>query len=113
MMGATLESMVKSADFLKEVPRKGLEAGDLVYVMTCNSEYSIRVEEGGHFTVSGGWFDLRGKSPARTTIKGCTWGGSVIKVDIIAACGLRIEFGNRLITSPIQKIFVLSRETKN
>jgi hypothetical protein len=113
MIGAMLDKMVKSADFLKEVPRSRLHAGDLVYVKTCNSEYSIRVETDGLFTVSGGWFDLRGKSPARTTIKGCTWGGSVIKVDIIAACGLRIEFGNRLITSPIQKIFVLSREAKN
>jgi len=113
MMGATLDRMVKSADFLDEIRRSGLRAGDLVFVKTCNSEYSIHVEEDGLFTVSGGWFDLRGKSPARTTIKGCTWGGSVIKVDIIAACGLRIEFGNRLITSPVQKIFILSREAAN
>jgi len=113
MMGATLDKMVKSADFLKELPRSRLHTGDLVFVKTCNSEYSIHVEGGGLFTVSGGWFDLRGKSPTRTTIKGCTWGGSVIKVDIIAACGLRIEFGNRLITSPVQKIFILSREATN
>jgi hypothetical protein len=113
MMGATLESMVKSADFLKEVQRNRLHAGDLVYVKTCNSKYCIRAEQDGLFTVSGGWFDLRGKSPSRTTIRGCTWGGSAIKTDIIAACGLRIEFGNRLITSPIQKIFVLSRSSDN
>jgi len=86
---------------------------DPILVGRCNSEYSIRAEQVGLFIVSGGWFDLKGKSPARTTIKGCTWGGSVIKVDIIAACGLRIEFGNRLITSPVQKIFVLSREAAN
>jgi hypothetical protein len=113
MMGAALEKMVKSANFLKEVPRTRLHAGDLVFVKTCNSEYSIRAEQDGLFTVSGGWFDLNGKSPSRTTIRGCTWGGSVIKTDIIAACGLRIEFGNRLITSPIRKIFVLSRSSQN
>jgi hypothetical protein len=113
MFGATLDKMVKSADFLKEVPRSRLQAGDFVFVKTCNSEYSIRAEQDGLFTVSGGWFDLRGKSPTRTTIRGCTWGGTAIKIDIVAACGLRIEFGNRLVTSPIQKIFVFSREASN
>jgi hypothetical protein len=113
MIGATLDKMVKAANFLKEVPRSRLQAGDFVFVKTCNSEYSIRADQDGLFTVSGGWFDLKGKSPSRTTIRGCTWGGSAIKIDIVAACGLRIEFGNRLITSPIQKIFVFSHWMKN
>lgn len=113
MMGAALHSIVKSADFLREIPRSRLHQGDIVVVKTCNSEYSIRAELDGLFTVSGGWFDLKRKSPARTTIRGCTWGGSVIKVDIIAACGLRIEFGKGLITSPIQKIFVFPRQSGN
>jgi hypothetical protein len=113
MMGATLDKMVKSADFLQEIPRSRLREGDLIFVKTCNSGYAIRAEKDGLFRVSGGWFDLKGKSPVRTTIRGCTWGGSVIKVDIIAACGLRIEFGNRLVTSPIQKIFVFSRVVEN
>ena len=113
MTGVTLGTLVKSADFLQEIPRNRLSEGDLILVKTCNSEYIIRARQDGLFTVSGGWFDIKGKSPSTTTIRGCTWGGSVIKVDIIAACGLRIEFGNRLITSPIQKIFVLSREAAN
>ena len=113
MIGASLESMVKSVDSLMEVPRNTLHKGDWVLVKTCNSRYSLRVEENGLFTVSGGWFDYRGRSPVTTTIRGCTWGGSAIKVDVIAACGLRIEFGNRLITSPIQKIFVFSRSGHN
>ncbi|HET9130335.1 MAG TPA: hypothetical protein VFO86_05265, partial [Terriglobia bacterium] len=78
MMGAPLDDIVRSADFLREVPRNMLNAGDLILVRTCNSEYSIHVGEAGFFTVSGGWFDLKGRSPARTTIRGCTWGGSVI-----------------------------------
>jgi hypothetical protein len=40
----------------------------------------------------------------QTTIAGCTWGGSAIKVDVIAAIGLSIEFGNRVITSAVQRI---------
>lgn len=113
MIGSSLDAMVKSSDFLHEVCRKDLHAGDWLAVKTRNSVYSIRVEGSGLFKVCGGWFDRRGKSPARTSIRGCTWGGSAIKIDIVAACGLRIEFGNCLITSPIQKIFVFSRWVEN
>ncbi|MBF8296509.1 MAG: hypothetical protein HW389_3054, partial [Bacteroidetes bacterium] len=67
----------------------------------------------GLYEVSGGWFDKKALSPVQLKISGCTWGGSAIKIDLIAACGLRIEFGNRLITSPIQKIFVLPHIVQN
>jgi hypothetical protein len=43
-------------------------------------------------------------------IAGCTWGGSAIKIDIVAACGLCLEFTNRLTTSPIQKIFLFRQQ---
>ncbi len=113
MTGMTLESMVKSVGCLREVLRKDLETGNGIFVKTRNSTYHIRAGENGAFIVSGGWFDLNGHSPITTTIRGCTWGGTAIKTDIIAACGLRIEFGNRLITSPIEKIFVFSRGAGN
>ena len=38
------------------------------------------------------------------------WGGSAIKHDIVAACGLFLEFGNWVITTRIQKIRVIRRE---
>ncbi len=47
-----------------------------------------------------------GMSPFVTTITGCTWGGSAIKIDIIAAPGLCIEFGNNVLTSTVQKVIV-------
>jgi hypothetical protein len=59
------------------------------------------------YSVSGGWFDKKGLSPMTTGIAGCTWRGTAIKVDIVAACGLSLEFGNRLITSTIQKVILL------
>ncbi len=34
-------------------------------------------------------------------------GGSVIKHDIVAACGLRLEFGNRVVTSRIRAVRVI------
>jgi hypothetical protein len=61
--------------------------------------------ENGQYDVSGGWFDKNNLARTKTTIHGCTWGGSIIKSDIIAACGLHLEFGNRVVTSKIEKIF--------
>ena len=113
ILTGSLSAMVKASDRLKEVHKSDLSVGDWVFVKTCNSVYSIRVDSPGVYTVSGGWFDRRGLSPTRTTITGCTWGGSVVKIDVVAACGLRLEFGTRLITSPIKEIFVLLNGREN
>ncbi len=67
----------------------------------------------GEFLVSGGWFDKNNLPSTKTTIHGCTWGGSAIKVDIIAACGLHLEFGNKVITSKITKIFHIPKYKEN
>jgi hypothetical protein len=75
--------------------------------------YCIHVKEQRFFSVSGGWFDKKGDIPAKTTIAGCTWGGSVIKADVVAAVGLSLEFGNCVTTSPIQKIILIRQEHQN
>lgn len=49
----------------------------------------------------------------KTKILGCTWGGSIIKADVVAACGLHVEFANRVVTSPDRKIFVLPYGREN
>lgn len=107
MLLGSLSAIVRSSERLREVHKSDLSVGDWIFVKTCNSIYSIRVDSPGIYNVSGGWFDRRGLSPVKTTILGCTWGGSVIKVDVVAVSGLMLEFGNRLTTSPIQDIFVL------
>ncbi len=113
MIGPTLDSRVRSVGFLEKVCRKDLQPGDRLFVKTLNSVYSICAEVDGKYTVTGGWFDVKQKSPSTTTIRGCTWGGTAIKVDIVAACGLHIEFGNRLVTSAVQRIVVLPRVLQN
>ncbi len=100
----TLETILDEVDNLEQVPKEDLSFGDWVRVTTLDAIYSIHVLEDGFYAVSGGWFDRHGMSPFRTTIDGCTWGGSAIKIDIVAALGLHLEFGNRLVSSPIQKI---------
>ena len=112
-LGSTLETLVRSVSRLREVRKGTLQTGDWLFMKTVRSVYRICVLGRNQYEVSGGWFDKKGLSPEILTIVGCTWGGSTIKVDIVAACGLRLEFGNRLITSPIQKIFVLPRGSEN
>ena len=112
-LGLTLASIIHSADHLREVRKSSVGFGDWIIVKTVKSLYRIRSLGGGLYEVSGGWFDKKGLSPAQLRISGCTWGGSAIKIDLIAARGLRIEFGNRLITSPIRKIFVLPQYVQN
>ena len=109
----SLDAIIAQANHLKQVRKTELNIGDWVIVVTRNSSYSIRVVANGFYLVSGGWFDREGVSPLKTTITGCTWGGSTIKTDIVAACGLSLEFGNHVVTSTIQKICVVPASGKN
>jgi hypothetical protein len=111
--GQSLNQIVQQSAGLCALSRESLQVGDFVYVRTCNSLYCIRVEAHRVFSVSGGWFNRSLSAPVRTAIVGCTWGGSIIKIDVVAAIGLSIEFGNRVTTSPIQKIIVVPRERRN
>ena len=43
---------------------------------------------------------------------GCTWGGTAIKRDLVAARGLRLEFGNRVVTSPIREVRVIRGDAR-
>ena len=111
--GYNLEKIVHRMDEVKLVPKSSLKPGDIVYIKTLNSTYTIRKTEHELYEVSGGWFDRQGISPAIMSIRGCTWGGSVINIGIVAACGLYIEFGNNLITSPIRQIIILRSNQRN
>jgi hypothetical protein len=107
MNGSSLNKIVETSSLLKEVKKNEIEKGDLVYVKTHNSVYALAVQGEGMYDASGGWFAQHGVERIRIGINGCTWGGSAIKTDIIAACGLMLEFSNRLKTSCIEKIFVI------
>ena len=103
----TLGAIVDCTARLKAVHRADLALGDQLLVTTKNSIYSIHVLEEGLYLVSGGWFDRRGLSPSKLAINGCTWGGRAIKLDIVAACGLHLEFGNNVVTSRITNYQVI------
>ena len=108
-----LSALVEHSQHIPSLRKADDSAGDRIYLITKNSLYSIRVLEGDACLVTGGWFDRKGLSPLKTRVRGCTWGGSSIKIDIMAACGLCVEFGNRVVTTTIQKIIVLPRIIEN
>ncbi|MCG8607306.1 hypothetical protein MJD09_20280 [bacterium] len=112
-LGQSLTRIVEGTDHLKQIHKSDLQFGDMLCIRTCNSDYLIRVLDNGFYLVSGGWFDHHGLSPMRLKITGCTWGGSIIKLDIAAACGLCLEFSNRVITSPINKVNLIRNGGQN
>jgi hypothetical protein len=112
-LAPSLERIVAETGHLEQVCKKDLQFGDLVLITTRNSLYSIQVLDRGAYLLSGGWFDRKGVSPATTAIRGCTLGGSTIKMDIVAACGLRLEFDNRVVTTPILKVSLVRLSSWN
>jgi hypothetical protein len=100
----TVNAILEQGQMTRPVQKSELRPGDRVFVVTENSVYCINVLGDSTYSVWGGWFDRQGVSPVRLSIAGCTWGGSVIKHDIVAARGLRLEFGNRVVTSRIREI---------
>jgi len=113
MIGYELQRLVNECGQLVQVHKNELQPGDQILLKTMNSIYSIKVLQDGYYNVSGGWFDKNESSPVKTTISGCTWGGCIIKTDIVAACGLCVEFGNKIITSRIRKIFHIPGNYEN
>ena len=105
--GMNLNNIVEHIEEIQNVKKGSLEPGDYVLVKTVNSIYSICKIKDDLFEVCGGWFDRKGLSPAVVPIRGCTWGGSIINLGVVAARGLFLEFGNNLTTSPIRKIVVI------
>jgi len=103
----TLDAIVGHVEHLESVRKADLELGDQVFVTTRNSTYAIHVLQEDLYSVSGGWFDRKGLSPSKVAINGCTWGGQAIKWDIVAACGLHLEFGNQVVTSRIMAFQVI------
>ena len=103
----TVNAILGHAGLCSPVRKADLCRGSRVVVCTENSVYSIEVLEDATYSVRGGWFDRNGLSGIRISIAGCTWGGTVIKNDIVAACGLHLEFGNRVVTSRIREVRVI------
>ncbi len=106
----TLDGILRHSEEAFYARKAELSPGDQVVVATENSVYSIVAGEDSTYSVRGGWFDRHGPTPARVSIHGCTWGGSVIQTNVLAGRGLRLEFANGVVTSPIRDFLVIRAE---
>lgn len=106
MIAPTLTHIVRASLRLSSLRKDEVSSGDWVIIRTMQSEYNLKVLADGLYEVRGGWFDRKGCAPVRVGISGATWGGSAIMPRVLAACGMSVEFRNRLITSPVQSITV-------
>lgn len=102
----TLDAIVRCAGELPVTRKQDLQPGDCVIVSTKNSVYRLRALGGDLFLPSGGWFDQT-QSRDPVTVNGCTFGGSAICTDVVAAIGLFLEFGNNVSTTRIRDVRVL------
>lgn len=102
----TIDQCVEQVPQMKSIRRGDLRFADRMVVTTQNSEYDLVMIEDDTFLVAGGWFDREHLSPHRVRINGCTWGGSMICLDILAAPGMCMEFNNRVLTSAIRAVVV-------
>ena len=105
--GWSLEALTAVAGRLSAVTKADLRWGDRVIVTTKNSVYSLFAVEDGTYWVTGGWFDRHSCSPQRVWVNGCTFGGSAIMTDVVAAPGLFLEFHNRVTTTRIRETRVV------
>lgn len=106
-MARTLGAIVAHSRSGDAVHKSDLQFGDRVIVTTRNSVYTLCTLGGDSFAVSGGWFDQNADAPVTVTVTGCTYGGSMIRQDVVAARGLFLEFGNRVSTTRIRGVRVV------
>ena len=105
----TLGAIIDQAQYDESavVRKNELSCGDRVIVRTRNSTYSLCVLGDDTFAVSGGWFERGNDCATLITVNGCTYGGSVIRHDVVAGPGLFLEFGNNVLTTRIQDVRVV------
>ena len=106
----TLRAIVDHARFIDGVRKSDLSLGDWVVVTTRNSVYSMRFLGEDLYAVYGGWFDRQGPTPCKVSVSGCTWGGTAIKHDLLAARGLFLEFANQVKTTRIRDVRIVRSE---
>jgi hypothetical protein len=112
-LGATLTGIAQTSHLFPQVRKDEVSRGDWVIIRTVKSEYRLRALGNGLFEASGGWFDKKGCAPMTIGVAGATWGGSAIMPQVLAACGMRVEFRNRLVTSPVKSIIIFRNASLN
>jgi len=102
----TLSALADMASHCPAIARTAIRHGDAVVIQTRNSTYRLFATSDGSFLVQGGWFGRASVYPSRVEVAGCSFGGSALWEDVVAAPGLFLEFRNGVRTTRIQKVWV-------
>lgn len=100
----SLDLLAATSDDAEGIDRSTVGWGDRIEVATRNSLYRIWCVGENRFVVTGGWFDRRDPGRTVVAVNGCTWGGSAIRSDLVAAPGFFLEFGNGVRTTRIRTV---------
>lgn len=103
-LARTLSRLAAEAADIQGVRRADLRDGDWIVARTRNSTYTLAVGTGRTFVVTGGWFLHHPGESRLVGVNGCTWGGSAILTDMIAAPGMYIEFTNGVRTTRVRDV---------
>ena len=90
--------------------KRDVELGDRIVVETRNSTYVLQALGDGRFVARGGWFERKKRDTREVRVVGCNWGGSCVDVRLVAAPGLRLEFTNGVVTSPVKRVAVFRED---
>lgn len=113
MLAPTLDRLSQTVHLFPQVRKDEIHAGDWIIINTVTSTYMLHAVGDGLFDASGGWFDKKGYSPMRIGVNGATWGGSSIMPQVLAACGMSIEFRNKVKTSSVKSILIIPNRLTN
>ena len=100
----SLSDLADHASSALGVRRSDVQKGDTLILHTQNSIYTAKYLGNGQFLVKGGWFSVQEDQYVQTSISGCTWGGKCIQQNLLASPGMRVEFGNRVLTSILKRV---------
>jgi len=105
---ASLDLLTAACSEVEGVDRGALGWGDRIEVATRNSLYRLWCVGENRFAVAGGWFDRSGSAQGSVrpvvAVNGCTWGGTAIRTDLVAAPGFFLEFANGVRTTRIRSV---------
>lgn len=108
--GVSLDRLTAMSKTIEGVWKNDIELGDRVVIETRNSTYVLQALGDSVFVAQGGWFDRKERDCREVRIIGCNWGGSCVDVRLVAAPGLRLEFSNGVVTSPVKRVAVFRED---
>ncbi len=100
----TISQLAEAAHKQDGVRPADVHPGDWVIVRTKNSTYTLSAIGDGSFVVSGGWFAAERTEGQAIRVRGCTWGGSALLQQMVAAPGMCIEFENGVRTTRAREV---------